>query len=464
MTSILNMLDSTKQTLAAQQFALAVSQRNIANVNNNAYTRMEIVFTDSVRAGDWTAFGIPGVNVLANRNQYLDHGISRELPELGESNVKYGALNEIEIVLNSASGAGLDGAMSKFFSSFSLLSGDPTDLNLRQQTLTSANALAREFQRVYEGIQRVQTSAEQNVKTGVDDVNALTAKIAEINGRIEAARRNHSDDEFSLRDERQLQLENLSTLMNISWFETESGSVTVTTEQGKALVLGNANYDLQIGPMAGGPFSGIMLGGENITSMVTSGTLGGYIELRDVMIPGYLETLDNMAAGIISRVNDVHAQGSDLDGAAGGAFFTPFIPITPGSNTGAARTMSVALTDPRGVAAAESGAEAGNNKNAKALAAISEEMIFPGSSLTASRMYASLVYRVGADERSAMDAFSLQKNAVDQLRNRRESMFGVDLNEEAVNVLKYQTAYQAGARMVSVLDSLTTEILRFVGV
>ena len=463
MTSILDGLNTVKQSLAVQQFALSVTQRNVTNVNNPYYSRQDLVFTDPTVAASWATADLPGVEVWTSRNRYLDYSISRELPELGENNIKYGALHEIDSIMQGAAGIGLSDSLSDFFNSFTQLSGNPTDLNLRQQTIARAESLAYEFNRLYNDIQRVQTAANQHVEAGVDEINTLTSKIADLNGRIETAHaRGLSENEFSLRDERQRYIDELETMMGLQYFETESGSITITTDKGEALVLGDTSWKLQIGSMAASPFHGISLNGKDITASIRSGELGGYLQIRDELIPGYLEVLDDMAAGVIERVNDVHAQGEDLDGNIGGDFFTPFTPVTPGSNTGAARAMSVAIDDPRAVAAAAAGAEIGDNTNAKALAAISEEKLFTGNTQTASEIYASLIYRIGSDERDAEGTIAVQQNLLDQLQGQRNATSGVDLNEEAINLIKFQRAYQASSRFATVLNSLSEEILQFV--
>ncbi|HSW39677.1 MAG TPA: flagellar basal body rod C-terminal domain-containing protein, partial [Acidobacteriota bacterium] len=178
------------------------------------------------------------------------------------------------------------------------------------------------------------------------------------------------------------------------------------------------------------------------------------IELRDRILAGYLDALDAMASGIVSRVNEMHAQGTDLDGNSGGDFFSPFVSI---------RTMRVDLTDPRRIAAAGAGAGPGNNDNAKLLAGIGEEKLFASSTKTVLQAYAELLYEVGAAARSSEEKTVLQNNLLNQLKNQRSALSGVDLNEQAVHLIKYQKAYQASARYAAILDALSNEILNILG-
>ena len=119
------------------------------------------------------------------------------------------------------------------------------------------------------------------------------------------------------------------------------------------------------------------------------------MKTRDTIIPGYLKTLDDMAATLISRVNAQNALGDDYNGIKGGNFFVPFTQSIPGSNAGAARTMAMAISDPKLVAAASTGGGPGDNSNALLLAGIQNETIF-ASGTTASQEYASLVDTMAA--------------------------------------------------------------------
>jgi flagellar hook-associated protein 1 FlgK len=365
--------------------------------------------------------------------------------------------------MNGLDNGGLQESLSNFFNSFNSLSSNPVDLSLRQKVLTNANVLSRKFRQIYGGLQEVQTSQDQAIKSAVKEVNSITSKIAELNKKVSVAKATGSEDELTLRDERQRLVEDLSSIMDVSYFEAESGSVTLTTKQGNALVLEDKSFNLELGPMANSDFQGISLTGADITANLGSGSLGGLLKMRDATIPGYMNTLDDLAAGIINRVNTVHAMGVDLNNLNGGDFFVPYVPAVPGSNSGASSSISVALTDPTSIAAAASGGDAGNNENSKLLAAVGTEKLFSGNKETAGELYAGLIFQVGSDEKDANENVATQNGLLEQLTNQRGATSGVSLDEEAINLMKYQRAYQANARYVSVLDSLCNDILRLVG-
>jgi flagellar hook-associated protein 1 FlgK len=286
--------------------------------------------------------------------------------------------------------------------------------------------------------------------------------IARLNTEISVAHGTQSTDESSLRDERQRLLGQLSELVDVSYYEDSMGMMTVTTKQGALLVVGDQNKNLELGlsPVTG--FRAVLQDGVDITSTIQSGKLGGALEIRDTTIVGSLNSLDDMAAALIQRVNEQHLQGVDLDGNAGANFFTPFVQPVPGSNAGAARSISVAIIDVREIAAAGPGGGPGSNVNANLLAGIKDETL-ASLGTTAGQFYANLIYRVGSDAKIAEDGLQTQKSLIQQLENQRDAFSGVNLDDEAVNIVKYQKAYQASARFVTVIDTLSGDLLRILG-
>ncbi len=454
MTSILSGLETAKQALSAQQFALSITQRNVANAGNEAYTRQDAVFTDVTGSG-----GSP-VNIQALRDRYIDFSIQRELQSLGKQETMSSALQQIDAIFNENNNQGLQKALSDFFNSFSALSTNPEDSTLRRQVLSKATALTTEFNRLYAGLRQVQTSADSSVASATDEINTIAAQIAALNKQMPAA--SGSAEEFSLRDQRQKLLENLSGFIDISYYESEMGSLTVSTGQGGLLVIGKDSFELTTAPLAGSEFLGVQLSGSDITSTLQSGKLSGWIEARET-IAGYLSVLDDMAATLATRVNDQHTAGVDPEGDPGEDIFS-FTTAGVGLTAGAARTISVALSEPRKIAAAKPAGGTGNNENAKLLNGIKDEKLFSSLTETTSQFYAGLIYRIGSDEQDADNGLNTQISVLKQLKNQRDSSSGVNMDEEAINLIKYQRAYQASAEYATVLNSLSDEILNILGV
>ena len=290
----------------------------------------------------------------------------------------------------------------------------------------------------------------------VQQVNQLTAQVANLNQQIQEVS-NSGDAPGSLEDQRDEALTNLSNLIDTAVVYSNDGSVSVTTTNGTALVSGNQSEALTTQVNTATGMHEIFAQGTDITSSIAGGELQGYINARDDSIPSTQSSLDNLAAGVISAVNTQQNAGYDLNGAPGTDFFTPFTPTTPGSTSGAAGTMTVALTNPDQIAASSSESNPGDNTNATALADLQNEPIVSGQ--TAGDYYSNLIDQVGNDVSNATSEQEAVGLVLQQLTNQQASISGVSLDEEATNLIQYQQAYEAAARVISTVDELNAATL-----
>jgi flagellar hook-associated protein 1 FlgK len=193
--------------------------------------------------------------------------------------------------------------------------------------------------------------------------------------------------------------------------------------------------------------------GTDITSGIAGGQLQGLISARDDSVPSTQSSLDNLAARLISAVNQQQKDGFDLTGSQGADFFTPPTPSASGSNAGAAATMTVALTNPDQVAASSDGTQ-GDNRNATAMADLQNASIISGQ--TAGDYYSNLIDQVGNNVSNATSEQEAVGLVLQQLTNQQSSISGVSLDEEAANLITHQQAYEAAARVINVVDELTS--------
>ncbi len=466
MSSLLSGLDIARQALQAQQFGLDVTENNISNVNTPGYSRQRVnmVPGEPIAEFDYEAgAGVRAETVQSFRSSFLDYRVNQELSSQSELDAASAALQQIESLFNENSDTGLQSAISNFYQSFSSLANTPEDTALRQQVLSYAQDLGAQFRQDYEHLQSIRQIQDGEIAETVSQINSLSSQIAQLNVEVVAAR-NTNGNESTLRDQRQVLVDQLASLVDISYCEDDTGSMMISTRQGTLLVAGSSFSSWQaVTSATSGNLLEIHAGNTDITSTIQSGKLGGLLQVRDNNTASYLNQLDNMAAGIISSVNAQHVQGTDLNGDPGVNFFVPFTQLTPGSNTGAARAIQVAITSSDKIAVAGAGEGPGSNTNAKALAELQNQPLAAGSSATVNQLYQNLVFQIGLDSRSALDGLNTQNQLLTQLQNQRDSASGVNLDDEAVSVLRYQKAYEASARFISVIDTLTQDLLNLIG-
>jgi flagellar hook-associated protein 1 FlgK len=446
------------QAMLAQQGALEVVANNIANSNTPGYSREVPNFEESppiLSGHTMVGTGVTMSSVESVRDNILNLRIQQETSQQSSLGSYVNSMNQVQALFNETQGTGLQTDLSNFFNSFQSLATDPTSSSLRQSVIIAGQDLAGAFSQTSDNLATIQQGLDQSVVQTVQQVNQLTAQVANLNQQIQEVS-NSGDNPGSLEDQRDEALSKLSGLVDTAVIYADDGTVSVTTTNGALLVSGNQSDALttQINTATG--MNDVYAQGTDITSSIAGGQLQGLINARDDAIPSVQSSLDNLAAGLISAVNTQQKAGFDLNGAQGVNFFTPFAPSASGSNAGAAATMTVALTDPDQVAASSDGSQ-GDNSNATAMAGLQNQPIISGQ--TPGDYYSNLIDQVGnkvSNSTSEQEAVGL---VLQQLTNQQGSISGVSLDEEATNLVMYQRAYEAAARVISVVDELNYETI-----
>jgi flagellar hook-associated protein 1 FlgK len=270
-------------------------------------------------------------------------------------------------------------------------------------------------------------------------VNGLSAQIAKLNGQIAGGL---DSDVSALVDQRTVAANTLADLVGATVTANSDGTISLTAGQGRPLVIGTMAVPLQIGQSAGTGLATIQSQGVEVTPELTGGQIGGWLQVRDTLVPSYQSQLDQFAYDVATTVNAVHATGYGSGGGTGQNFFAP-----PSGVAGAAKAMAVdaAVAADSSLVAASSTGTAGDNQTAAAIAALRNVSLGPSGSSPADA-WAQLVYRVGADAADAVNSTTTRHQIVNQLGTLRDAVSGVSSDEEAANLMKFQRAYEANAR------------------
>lgn len=468
MGSLFASLDIGRKSLQAHQLALQVTSNNMANINTPGYSRQQAVFeTDfSVQtAAGLIGSGVTVKNIVSARDRFIELRVADQTQHASEQEALFNTLDQIQRILPSGTG-GLQDGISRFFNSFSTLANNPESSALRNAVLSAAQNLATAFNGTARQLEETKSSVNRSIEDAVNKVNVLAGNVATLNQEIIVAE-GGGTEASGLRDQRQEYIKELSSLVDVHYYEAQDGAFYVSVAGGHSLVSGNTTQPLSAVPVGiQGNFE-VHSGVNNITNLISGGEVAGFIELRDRKIPAYLDDLDTLANTIISQVNAQHGLGTDLLGNAGVNFFNP----TPAPSAplvlpaGAAGNFSVnasLVADPRLVAAGQSG-EAGDNANALALAGLAAAKTLNGGVETFAEGFASLQFRVGTDTQGAKRTFDAQSAVLTQLQNQRDSVSGVSLDEEALDLVRFQRAYQAATKFISTIDQLTGDIIAAIG-
>lgn len=446
MSGLYGSLSTALSALLVSQQSLETSANNVANANTPGYSRQRPVVTpgDPVVLGNLSiGTGVLLQKLESLRDPILELRINQETQNQGQFDATLGALQQIQVGF-SGTDSGIGDAITKFFDSLQQLSTDPTNLSLRQAVLTTAGNLATNFNTAARNLQAQRTNLDLNVVQTVGQVNDLTSQISDLNLQI-ANLENVREDAGILLDKRGEAIRHLSSLIDVSVIQTESG-IALTTSNGTPLVDKNRSFPLTTQVGAGG-IHHVLAGTVDITTQIAAGKLGGLLDVRDNSIPTLQTNLDQLAAGLASTLNTAHRNGFDLNGTAGVDLFVP----PPVGGVGAAASLSVAITDPALLAASSDGTP-GSNGNVAVLSAVHDQAVV--GSQTPLDFYSSLVFRIGSDTAGVLADGDASELILRQLQDQRAAVSGVSLDEEASNIIRYQTAYQAAARVVTTVSNL----------
>ena len=460
MSSLFGSMSIALQSLLAQQGALGVVANNIANASTPGYSR-EIpileetppLFSGNVLVGT----GVTMAHVESVRDDVLNLRIQQETQQQSSLNSYLDSMNQVQAAFNETQGGGLQSVLSSFFNSFQALAADPTNSSLRQGVITAGQNLANVFNQTSQNLATMQQGLDKSVVQTVTQANQLSSQIADLNHQIQAVSIS-GQDAGPLLDQRDQALQSLSQLVDTAVTYSGDGTVSVTTTNGALLVEGNQSQPLTVQINSSGMHD-VFSQGTDITSAITGGELKGYLNARDGDIPTTQSDLDSLAVSLTSAVNAQQQAGFDSSGVRGQNFFVPFTPQAPGSNAGAALSMAVAVTNPNQVAASSDGTT-GSGGNATALAGLQNQPIVSGQ--TPADYYSNLVFQLGNSVSNASAEQDAVNMVLQQLKNQQSATSGVSLDEEATNLILYQRAYEAAARVMSVIDELTSTTIAMV--
>jgi flagellar hook-associated protein 1 FlgK len=431
--------------MAAQQMGLSVVGQNIANANTPDYSRRELALV-SVPPADPTSGGggVAVQTVTGTRDPMLEQQLLLEQPAEARESALANSLGVVQTSLGQT-GQSIDGQLSAFFNAWSTLSQDPTSATARQSVIIQGQTLATAFNNMAASFQSESSEADTGIRNAVDQVNTLAQQVASLNQQI--AQSGGGAAALDLQDQETTAVESLSNLVDVDVTQNATGGEDISIANGRALVIGTNSYAVDVTSNSEG-YADLSTGGVSITNEITGGQIGGLLQARDVLIPGYQSQLDTLAYTLSQQVNTAHEAGYTESGAKGGAFFTP---LTTQSGAAAALTVDPTLSADPSLVAAASETSGSDNGNANAIAALGTANVIDGGSFTDA--WANLVYQVGQDTANAQAEQTSCGEMVTQINSLQSAVSGVSLDEEATKMTMFQRAYEASAEYFTAVNT-----------
>jgi flagellar hook-associated protein 1 len=515
--SLISSLTLGRNALTTQQAAIQVTSNNISNAGNADYTRETAQVTTSgdqqVQPGIFIGTGVN----LSSVNRQVDNALLGRLrssvsdQQAAATNQQW--LSQVESTFNELSDNDISTKLSTFFNSWSSLANNPNDSGLRQVVLNSADSLASSFKDVSSQLGNLQSNVSDQVGTLTDNANSLTKQVADLNGQIASSEGAGGGQASGLRDQRDAVLKQLSQLVNINTVE-DKGTINVYIGS-QPLVTGNTARALSAQVTPGG--TQVTFKDNSGVTGITGGQLGGLIGVQS-QIAAISGQVDSLAGALVFDLNKIHSASQGLTGASSftasnavsdptaalnsAAAGLPF-PVQNGSftitvhdksgnvissglvkvdlvnavapetlNSLAAELSSVpnvtatisngkltiSSVDPSQTITFGDGSVNGN-KTALAIAQLETTPSATLNGQTIEAGYQNIINGVANSVASAKTSSDAASAVQETLQSQRDSLSGVSLDEESVNLIQQQRAFEGAARIITTIDEMLKTVL-----
>jgi len=472
MLGLFGTLSMANRALQTQRQGSEIAGQNLANVNTPGYSRQRVNIATSIYIS--TQIGPQGtgadvVSIQQIRDALLDRHIGAEISvrsalESEQRGLQFGQAALGQLIDRQATGAegaaaasgvggqhGLAEQLSDLFNAFQSVSSNPTSTSERQVLIIKAQSLATQFNQVADRLGDVRTSLNESLSSDAEQANIALEDIAKLNEQIVTAEIGGSGRANDLRDIRQQRIEDLAKLAKVDTVANPNGSVDISVD-GTTLVSGiNVLDTLQTYDAGGGQFL-VRTSTSGTPLNITGGSIKGTIDARDGELSALQAEVETLAATLITEVNAVHASGYGLAGTTGESFF---------SGTGSAdiAVNAILVADPGRIQASGVSGAVGDNSVAVALAQLAEKKVGALGNQTFLENYGQSVAKLGQGLNNSDAQLANQQIVENMLLRQRDSVSGVSLDEEMTDLIKYQRAFEANARMVSTIDEMLQTVV-----
>lgn len=464
MPSLFSSLNVSLQALLAQQESLQVIEHNVANANTPGYRRQEAVLSAGIATNLSVgrapgSIGELGTGVVVERIKrysldFMDVRYRDEISESKKWSLTADTLNQVETTLAENSSDGITAHLDDFWNQWQALSNDPTNQTYRAAVMDSAKNLAAAFNTRSAKLANLRTDQNLNLVQRAQEVNDLASQIAELNGEIAHVLATN-DQPNDLMDKRDVALDRLSELTGATSHIQDNGEAIVSIN-GHVLVGGQQTY--KIVTKYNSSVADIQWA-DGQTFTANTGELSALLDVRDTVIPNLQKGLDNAAAAVIQAVNSIH----NPTAAATAPPSNIFTPLAGGTTVGAAGLMQVnpALTTADILDATS--AAPGDGSIAQAIANIRLASQATLGNMTINDYYTDQATGLGLQIQNATNNAKNHDVVAGALSDQRDSFTGVNLDEEAANLVEAQKAYQAATRVFNAMDEMMDRIINGLG-
>jgi flagellar hook-associated protein 1 FlgK len=469
-------LEIGKRALQAQQYALDATSNNVANVNTEGYSRRTVNMAETApnnKSGHLHGTGVIASKLQNYRMEFFDKEVRNTQSSMSGSSMDAQYLKRVETILSEPSENGLNELISNFFNTFSEMASNPEHMGLRTNIISQSKQIAERFNSNAERLLEAKNDALSQANRNISEANTLISDIASLNKEIGSVKLELNGEAQSMADQRALKIEKLSNLFEtkVSYDNGNSANVFVN---GINLITKDSFSQLETvitnNPVTSEQHLSVKIKGSEKEIEINSGETGS-------LLKHYNETLDeNDSSGKFSvatelnkfantfaeKINEISKQGFGLNDTgttpSGYTFFEP--------SDGTLDMFSIAISDdingqPENIPLSDKGGEPGNSNLAVQFSSLANDKTAIDNQSFA-EYYSTLLSRLGSASKNAQNSEQTSNLIFSQLNSQRDSVMGVNLDEEAVNLVKYQKAFEASSRAITLTNDMLTTLVNII--
>ncbi len=463
-------LNVGSEALFANRQGVDTASHNIANAQVEGFSRQRVNLSarqPSLTRGVLIGNGTMIQDITRAHDQHLEKQINRSNQLMGNLSARRDSLKGIEGIFSPELAASVTDEMGNFFSAVQSLSSSPEDLPVRTALRETAKNLGSSFKRVDEALRVNRQDIDARIYQEIQTVNDALTGIANLNVQIVDSEVTPGSQANDLRDQRDLLLRTLTSKLDINYFYDKEGALAIkgpnqvtlvdrgfaATLHGRGNTLNEGLADIVVANWEGQH-------NIDVTSHNEGGTLSGLIYVRDKIIPGTILQNNQMADTLAKSVNEFHRDGfglGEFSEQKGRNFFAESVDLDR-----AARDFNISddiLESVDAISIASSAMAPGDNVLGNEISRLKNAKIMDRGRASLTDFYANYVGELGLEIQRSDHLAQAQGIVVADLNAQREAVSGVSLDEEAVSLLKWQTAFRASSKVITTVDEMLDTVL-----
>lgn len=481
-----DLLNIGKSGLFAAKQSMSTTSHNIANANTDGFSRQEVRTESSITLpeGDYViGTGVDIQSIKRSHDDLVEKKLNNSITNHKFNEERTTQLGQVEEIFNEINTEGMNKIINRFFNSFRELANQPENETIRSVVKENAKIVVNDFHRIQKNLDDVRGSINSKIQLAINDINGLAKTVAKLNKEInvQEVSGGMAND---LRDQRDRALRTMTEYFPINTYTDNRGEFVVNIEGVGSIVSGSMVQELSAGATVSDQGNSADKGDINIfftnrpsvgiSDKLKNGILGALLKTRNDEVVGLENQVDELAHGLVLATNSIHrrgfanhpvpvdASGIPIPNAAsvkvtGLNFFKEPLDIKR-----AAEYISLSdevEDDVNNIATAAEANKPGDNRVAIAISKLQHEKVLGGGNTTFEEQYLKSVGNIGLQAGKSKIDQEQSQGILAQAKSFKEKLSGVSLDEEAANMIRYQNAYEASAKVMRASDEMFKSVL-----